>query len=1335
MTLRYPWTTAPRPTGPAPVIDGRKDKAEWAGAARPAPLISGLTGLRTEEEAVYWIAYTDEALYLAFRFERPPYAREPSERDVLEVMLSPTFGAPTDFNFRVTGQGETHSATRSGGATADRSWAPPWQAAARPVASGWEGELKIPFASLDVAPPAPGDLWDLQVARNRRSPVSEVGYASYQTAWRARGQFAGLRFGGAATPTVSLLAAGPLNPREVGALLEILGGAAASEVALDLTLYRPDPAAAAQTVIASEVVGDDVWIPEVRAANFFEQLAAGGPKQVLAAQEALGSVRETVLVEAHTLRRFPLAIEAGPGNYLLVYRVTDKASGRILLGGAVPFEQRAPLEFEVEGYPLVAQAAGVTVNYIRLGEAVEGGRVEAELRQPDTGEVLVSRAAAVDLQSYRSVLMLPFPEGGAFSRTYEVRARLLDAAGRLIGAHESPLRLPERPEWLGNNIGITEDPLPGWGPIRLEGEDRALVDLREYQFAASGLPAAITSRDKELLSAPVTLTLDGRAPDWQRQRTYSSDGKAVWEARAATAGLAWTLKTTLEYDGMLRYDLTLDPGAAPVDVRELVLRIPYRRDRARFGAEAVFDEFKPYHEVGDFDTGLFWFCEWAKGWQIGEQPPMALQPDGDVVDWQVRFIGVEGKTLAEPLTLTWGLQALPVRKLDRHIQYENRRVYRTPPTFTEGDVLLADLSETWLEYPAAGHLNADEGALIVRINASRANTRLVRIGDGEESVNISYEGSQRSGGVKLTLHRGAEAVAYRWSYEGVLARTDLFIHDGWIPVSLAWRRAGDAVRLDLMTQDHGGGIRHGTATVPAAFWAECLAHNRLILGGEGTVAVDSVLVLRAAQAPAALGALFAARPEAGEAFTLIDPIGDIRFSRGSYMTRPLKSADGRGGVAGARYGGSFVQSVAGEWGRAVLLPSREQNITPEDVLTSYGVGIAFPDHEQWKNIAGFYGTAFAPSPSYRSRIRPYHEKGLEYMFYGDMGLEAERNTDIGPFMNELARHPIARTYTGLAYDMADRPTQDYYIWGWQKTMDYYGVNSIHMDNTIRGRWINKNPVTGHGWYDDDGNLQGRWAIFGAREAAKRFRWLHHVYITNGVVSLHAGARHIPPISGFADLHQGGEGGFYMHGDIARDMILPEDWGDGYQYRFGVPVEILTKRGRQDWGPNFLFLYTLLFDMDIRNFGAFYHPSYWHVNPRRPDVRTMGAYDPYFAQVGVSEQSTPQVLLWQLKDEFGTRTAEFRPFWDNAAEVTLAGGDKLRSSFYLHPGTAALFVLSNFDTEPVAAEMTLNLEALGLANRPLRAYDAFTDEPYAMQGARITVPVPGAAYRLVRVEAP
>ncbi|MCF7837509.1 MAG: hypothetical protein K9N49_02670, partial [Candidatus Marinimicrobia bacterium] len=61
MTLRYPLITAPRLTGSAPVIDGRIDKAEWAGAARSAPLVSGLPGLRTEEEAVYWIAYTEEA--------------------------------------------------------------------------------------------------------------------------------------------------------------------------------------------------------------------------------------------------------------------------------------------------------------------------------------------------------------------------------------------------------------------------------------------------------------------------------------------------------------------------------------------------------------------------------------------------------------------------------------------------------------------------------------------------------------------------------------------------------------------------------------------------------------------------------------------------------------------------------------------------------------------------------------------------------------------------------------------------------------------------------------------------------------------------------------------------------------------------------------------------------------------------------------------------------------------------------------------------------------------------------------------------------------------------
>ena len=88
--------------------------------------------------------------------------------------------------------------------------------------------------------------------------------------------------------------------------------------------------------------------------------------------------------------------------------------------------------------------------------------------------------------------------------------------------------------------------------------------------------------------------------------------------------------------------------------------------------------------------------------------------------------------------------------------------------------------------------------------------------------------------------------------------------------------------------------------------------------------------------------------------------------------------------------------------------------------------------------------------------------------------------------------------------------------------------------------------------------------------AKRLYWLFHVYVRNGWAHLHAGARGFPPVSGFTDMHQMGEGGNFT-GSTWEELLLPEDFSLHYAHRYGVPVEILTKRNKHRFGPNYLAL--------------------------------------------------------------------------------------------------------------------------------------------------------------------
>ena len=73
------------------------------------------------------------------------------------------------------------------------------------------------------------------------------------------------------------------------------------------------------------------------------------------------------------------------------------------------------------------------------------------------------------------------------------------------------------------------------------------------------------------------------------------------------------------------------------------------------------------------------------------------------------------------------------------------------------------------------------------------------------------------------------------------------------------------------------------------------------------------------------------------------------------------------------------------------------------------------------------------------------------------------------------------------------PAADYYIWGWKKAIDDYGVYGMKSDNGLRCRRPDRNIPLGLGWYDDEGKLQGTYPFFATRALAKRFYWLFHVY--------------------------------------------------------------------------------------------------------------------------------------------------------------------------------------------------------------------------------------------------
>ncbi|MDD5705292.1 MAG: hypothetical protein PHR35_05165, partial [Kiritimatiellae bacterium] len=388
ITYRYPVVTVPRADVP-PAIDGVVGKEEWSRAAQTLPFTAMHSGRLGRDRSVCWFVYSTNALYVAFRFERPAYAGEPQTAggpdavwgdDALELFLRPEFGAKWEYNFVLNAKGVRADGRRSGGTF--KGWNAEWRGAARQGEHGYEGELMIPFASLGQMSPAPGTAWEFLAVNVRQTPDVEIGCSSHLRHWNATEDFGYLVFGDAATPAIRPVAGPSLSPGEAGIVIEA-AGSAANALAVMARLYRSrDPGAnyydtmiANANPLGKQAEGlDREFVPAARVVE--ETL-----KDYLTANA--WSVTNTLA--ADRLMRWPFVAAVPVGDYVLHYRVADAATGRLLAGGTTPFRQTPAFVVETTPYLLVARVLEVVCDYSRVEGVVAGAQVTAELVNPTDG--------------------------------------------------------------------------------------------------------------------------------------------------------------------------------------------------------------------------------------------------------------------------------------------------------------------------------------------------------------------------------------------------------------------------------------------------------------------------------------------------------------------------------------------------------------------------------------------------------------------------------------------------------------------------------------------------------------------------------------------------------------------------------------------------------------------------------------------------------------------------------------------------------------------------------------------------------------------------------------
>jgi len=664
----------------APKIDGRIEAAEWAVAAGFEGF--GRDGGVLNQRRVYaFVGATETHLFVAVRSQLPDKGslRATIDRDSLkavfddavEVFVNPTpdDAKQVEYQFLVNSLGKGgYQVHTLGGATENAAWRGPWQQAHGQHDGAWHFECAIPIATMGMV--APGrkttdGAWKINLTRDWKSPwewsslsAAAGGYA-----------FSGVRFVfDRAAPAVQYSAAS--DPF----LADFAG---------TLTLHNPTGAPLAFDAAATL---ERNRMPAVRA----------GEKLTLAP----GQTKQLVLTcppdEATT--RFTLHVHAGSADGKVVYydRTTSWPRGTPYRYVAGEEAQLPPVAFRFAYYPY-RNRMRILADINGLPKDARLTKLTAEVRE--RFEKTAVHRAAFDVGAFadgRQEIAFDLPP---LDGCYEIALvpEGTNVPGKEVVQHFERKVFP----WERTPTGRSTKVYPPFTPIELDAKAATLrTVLREHKLNGLGLwdqvaaESAQTHVRKPILAAPMRYVarLDGKpvAVKAQPLKVASAAGhEAVTDAAFALGDVPCTARSTWDYDGTAKVELTIGPtGGKALD--ELTLEIPFaaaaatlihaNADRIRApvaqrvpeGEGVVWDaskvacdetprNFCPYVYVGDAVRGVCWFADNDLGWSRDRATPnVTLVRKGETLTLRVHLVN---RPLVSDRShkITFGLLAAPVK--------------------------------------------------------------------------------------------------------------------------------------------------------------------------------------------------------------------------------------------------------------------------------------------------------------------------------------------------------------------------------------------------------------------------------------------------------------------------------------------------------------------------------------------------------------------------------------------------------------------------------------------------------------------------------------------------
>jgi len=649
-----------------PTIDGKIEAAEWAASAGFDGF--AFNGTLDRRRVRAWVAATKTHLHFAIQSQLPDEGQLVAEvnkdtvkivfDDSIEVWIDPTPGSEHGQSFQMLANAAGRVAYKHhgrGNVPEQPAWAGNWKVANGFHAGHWHCEVAVPIASLPL-PKVPNlrevtqGAWGINLCRNWKNPW----------AFSSTG-------GGAYAPTDRFTFA----PDALAIAHENRGDAFIGDIHHALVLSNP--MATPIAVKAALALKRDV-MPELINSEMVT-LAPGERKEV------------AIKAKDDATRKFDLTLSVtSPDGKTVHYQRTVTWQKGEPWRWTTKKKEVLPIDFQFAYYPY-RNAMRVLADVSNLPQDAKLEKLTCTIRPK--GRKRAVRSVTFDaFKDGRQELEFALPH---LDGQYEIA---LAASGRNVPKGELVKEFERTVyEWERKGLGTSTTVYPPFTPIKVEGKKVSTV-LREHTMNDFGLWDQVVAAEQPLLAAPMRfvggIAFDRLVEERQGIRfTEAAPHKATSRAAFRIGAVEAEATSTWDYDGLMRVDLKLSSAAGQA-LDHFYLDIPLKASAAPMihamgdgirntiyarvpqGEGVVWDSSKvqvndlpkgfcSYIYVGSPVRGLSWFCENDKGWVWNPaEPNLALVRKGGQLILRIHFIN-KPTMVKEPRTITFGLQAAPVK--------------------------------------------------------------------------------------------------------------------------------------------------------------------------------------------------------------------------------------------------------------------------------------------------------------------------------------------------------------------------------------------------------------------------------------------------------------------------------------------------------------------------------------------------------------------------------------------------------------------------------------------------------------------------------------------------